>query len=60
MIELHIAVLNATRARRSIRRHTNPPVDRVLIDMALDAATYSPSAYNRRIYFQSIERPRPA
>ena len=56
----HTAVLDVIRARGSIRRRTNPPVDRARIDMALDAATYAPSAHNRRIHLQSIECPRPA
>lgn len=41
-------LLHAIRTRRSIRRYTNAPVDRALIEELLDAATWAPSAHNRQ------------
>jgi F420 biosynthesis protein FbiB-like protein len=48
MTERQTTILDALRARRSIRRYTDQPVDRALIDAALDAATHAPSAHNRQ------------
>jgi len=48
MVEHHAAVFDAIRARRSIRRYTDQPVDRAMIDAILDAATHAPSAHNRQ------------
>jgi len=36
------------RSRRSIRRYTNQPVDRAIIERVLAAATWAPSAHNRQ------------
>ena len=44
----HLALLDLVRTRRSIRRYADRPVDRVLIEAALTAATYAPSAHNRQ------------
>jgi coenzyme F420-0:L-glutamate ligase / coenzyme F420-1:gamma-L-glutamate ligase len=48
MIEHHAAVVDAMCVRRSIRRYADQPVDRAMIDAALEAATYAPSAHNRQ------------
>ena len=48
MVEHHAAVFDAIRARRSIRRYTDQPVDRATIDAALEVATHAPSAHNRQ------------
>jgi len=48
MTEHYAAVFDAIRARRSMRRYTDRPVDRATIDAILDAATYAPSAHNRQ------------
>ena len=48
MTEHPTAVLDAIRARRSMRHYTGQPVDRVTIDAILDAATHAPSAHNRQ------------
>jgi F420 biosynthesis protein FbiB-like protein len=48
MIEHHAAVFDAIRARRSMRRYTDQPVDRATIDAILDAAIHAPSAHNRQ------------
>ncbi len=44
----HLALSDLVRTRRSIRRYTDRPVDRALIEAALGAATYAPSAHNRQ------------
>ena len=41
-------VLSLIRTRRSIRRFEPRPVDSVLIDSLLEAATWAPSAHNRQ------------
>jgi coenzyme F420-0:L-glutamate ligase/coenzyme F420-1:gamma-L-glutamate ligase len=43
-----LALLDLVRTRRSIRRYTHQPVDRALIEAALEAATHAPSAHNRQ------------
>ena len=48
MTEYYTMVLNAIRARRSIRRYTDRPVDRTLIELVLEVATHAPSAHNRQ------------
>jgi F420 biosynthesis protein FbiB-like protein len=42
------ALLNSIRTRRSIRRYTDRPVERTLIDSALEAATCAPALHNRQ------------
>ncbi len=48
MTEHHIAIFDAIRARRSIRRYSTQPVDRTTIDVILDVAAHAPSAHNRQ------------
>jgi coenzyme F420-0:L-glutamate ligase/coenzyme F420-1:gamma-L-glutamate ligase len=43
-----LSLLDLVRTRRSIRRYTPQPVDRALIDAALEAARHAPSAHNRQ------------
>ena len=43
-----MTALDVIRARRSIRRCTDQPVDRALIETVLEAATCAPSAHNRQ------------
>lgn len=43
-----LALFDLVRTRRSIRRYTHQPVDRALIDAALEAAMYAPSAHHRQ------------
>jgi len=50
--------LSLTKARRSVRWYSPEPVDRALIDKAIFAATYSPSACNRQPFeFRVIDDP---
>lgn len=42
------AVLRAILTRRSIRRYTDQPVPRQLVEQILEAAIWSPSAHNRQ------------
>jgi len=42
------ALLEALRARRSIRRYADRPIARETLDALLDAATHAPSAHNRQ------------
>src|SRR5690606_23442092 len=42
------AVLDAIFARRSIRRYSNEPVQRALVERLLNAAIWAPSAHNRQ------------
>lgn len=52
------AVLDAIFARRSIRRYEQRPVPRGLIETALQAATWAPSAHNRQPWrFAVVETP---
>jgi len=44
----HLALLDLVRTRRSVRRYTDRPIDRALIETALRAATHAPSAHNRQ------------
>ena len=41
-------LIDLVRTRRSIRRYTSQPVDRALIEAALEVATHAPSAHNRQ------------
>lgn len=41
-------LLDTIRTRRSIRRYTDQPVERALIDSVLEAAMHAPSAHNRQ------------
>lgn len=42
------ALLDAIRARRSIRRYMDRPIDRALIEAMLEAAAHAPSAHHRQ------------
>lgn len=44
----NLALFDLVHTRRSIRRYTCQPVDRVLIEAVLEAATRAPSAHNRQ------------
>ncbi len=48
MAEHHTAVFDAIRARRSMRRYTDQPVDRATIKAILNTAMHAPSAHNRQ------------
>jgi len=41
-------ILNAIRERRSLRRYTNEPIPKSLIETVLESAIWSPSAHNRQ------------
>jgi coenzyme F420-0:L-glutamate ligase/coenzyme F420-1:gamma-L-glutamate ligase len=43
-----MSAFDAIYTRRSIRRHTDQPVDHALIEVVLEAATRAPSAHNRQ------------
>jgi F420 biosynthesis protein FbiB-like protein len=43
-----MTALDVIRARRSIRRYTDQPVNRALIETVLEVATHAPSAHNRQ------------
>jgi coenzyme F420-0:L-glutamate ligase/coenzyme F420-1:gamma-L-glutamate ligase len=56
--ELRSQVLSAIRERRSIRRYRPEPVPRALLDAALEAARWAPSAHNRQPWrFAALESP---
>lgn len=43
-----VSILETIRSRRSVRRYTDAPVPRELLDELLDAARWGPSAHNRQ------------
>jgi len=52
------ALLDAVFARRSIRRYQDRPVPRALVEQALTAAVWAPSAHNRQPWrFAVVETP---